>query len=168
MEIEGTRRVLKVRIWDGKKFHYPEATKDEANHYLQFGSEGFWLYNEQGKMITASEVGGICEEFTGLPDKNGKEIYEGDILKVRVFENLGSELGHPNADELEGFSLEEMKGKLKDEYVSEVVWDEGCFILNEDENCAMFLGACMGDMRCSYPIFETEVIGNIHEHPELL
>ena len=61
---------IKVRIWDGKKLHYPYATKDESNHFLQFGEGGFWLFNEKGKMITATETGGKCDLFTGLTDKN--------------------------------------------------------------------------------------------------
>lgn len=138
-------RNLKVRIWDGKKYHYPEATKEESNHYLQFGSEGFWLYNGQGKMITASEVGGVCEEFTGLTDKNGKEIYENDLFKNK-------------------------------NYTYQVVFHQGAFMLkhlNKKNFLNLQFWGLLSDLihyKQHYKdVFEcTDLIGNIHENPELI
>lgn len=36
------------------------------------------------------------------------------------------------------------------------------------DGCDIYLASLAGDMRKSYPIFEYEVIGNIHDNPELL
>lgn len=134
-------RNLKVRIWDGKRYHYPEATKDEANHYLQFGSEGFWLFNEQGKMITASEVGGVCELFTGLTDNNGKDIFAGDKMKIQL--PAGGFWGNVKFDRTGVVRYEEDYGAFI------VEWDYSKHQHHENLTCDI---ACTG-----------EVIGNIHE-----
>lgn len=108
-------------------------------------------------------------QFTGLLDKNGKKIFEGDILRVREYENLLMNEFSDNADRFGMFALEEIRGKLKVEYVSPVVFLDGSFqISTHDNDFDMFLACLFGDMKRSSPSFEFEVIGNIHDTPELL
>lgn len=80
-------------------------------------------------------------QFTGLTDKNGKKIFEGDIIRAKI------EGGNHN-----GFTWPNMP----------VDFQQGSFCLN-DRNGYVFcvLGAFA-------PSVTLEVIGNIHDNPELL
>ena len=121
-------RELKFRVWDKKKKCWAEIFIDK-------------LFNISGRFIGL--VGGprcIFEQYTGLKDKNGKEIYEGDIAKFG-------------------------------EYPYKVTFDIGHFGI-ENENLPLLMryhsfgGASVWDKKTD--TLKVEVIGNIHENPELL
>ena len=78
-------------------------------------------------------------QFSGLTDKNGKRIFEGDIVSI-----------------IEGV------GRYSREYRYIVKWELNGFypFADSPENC----GHCGG----AYNSSESEVIGNIHDNPELL
>ena len=78
-------------------------------------------------------------QFTGLLDKNGKEIFEGDIIQ------------HYDPNWGYGGKYD----KINDGYIySEISFEDGCF--------------CLKDSVELYNYKEYEVIGNIYSNPELL
>lgn len=79
------------------------------------------------------------EQFTGLKDKNGKEIYEGDIITCQIYER-------ENFDEYNSY------------IPIKVSWNE--------KSSGFFPFDKASQWRSS--VEEVEVLGNIYEQPELL
>lgn len=98
-----------------------------------------------GQEVIPETVG----QYTGLTDKNGKKIFEGDIVKFgRNIYQIIFECG--------SFALLDVNGEM----ITKIGGiNDHCYSLMN-----LYLECCWED-DCAYDI---EIIGNIHDNPELL
>lgn len=121
-------REIKFRCWNGKEMVSPD--------YINRDGSAFWKENSIPTM--SKEI----MQYTGLKDRNGVEIYEGDVVKTVTtdfcWQSKGKVQYLPNS-----CSYAINVGKSNP---------------NSDEDYYTFFHSQK----------EVEVIGNIHQNPELL
>lgn len=165
-EGKGIKREIKFRAWDSKlKYMFYDGDTNgfkNTTYPISVTNKGV-IYCEKGKWGRENEVrdenGEVgykqweydkyhwqveLMQYTGLKDKNGKEIYEGDIFNCHYSDETKN---HHKwevvwSDEYASFKLKRIGSPCNQSMVNQNVYD--------------------------YSGWNGEVIGNIYENPELV
>lgn len=135
-------REIKFRAWNTKTKKYIEFEKmvfiDGVAHIEIQTEETSW--RESGTRLLKNGGNVIIEQYTGLKDKNGVEIYEGDILTIKSKYNKTKKV------------------------ISFGEWTSNCGCCNHD----LGFGYDFSDFDDHSADEKWEIIGNIHENGDLL
>lgn len=111
-------REIKFRAWNGNEMFYPETENN---------SDTFWSGFNSGKVeirdYTTEIADNLCIplQYTGLKDKNGKEVYDGDIVEFRCDGCIQSEVGKIKRSVI---VFENGSFDIKDWSINETKWIE--------------------------------------------
>ena len=145
-------REIKFRAWDKfeKKLCPVTILSEEGCFLVGLKPTTDTVYPELKLKVMAPTDGRFCYyqdielmQYTGLKDKNGVEIYEGDIVKIP--EGYGGDM-------------------LYKPFIGRIKYDAPEFYVNQQDNIIK-TGKWCGQ---EYDWDKIEIIGNIYEHKNLL
>lgn len=133
-KVKTMAREIKFRAWSKVEeemvYGIDLTTQDGTAHPINGNWDNIMSLDERVELM----------QYTGLKDKNGTEIYEGDIV-------------------LTDNSIDNFHTELRSKKLYEVRYWDGSFMLRFDDKNIDYLST--GETCC-------EVIGNIYENPDLL
>ena len=140
-------RNIKFRVWDIERNFL--ATIITAIHFnideLPTCVEYCDDNSDMGCVVETGEGEFILLQYTGLKDKNGRDIYDGDVLDISSSYHSGKYLAVVEfRDPVSGVQLDTFKDDCKIGVLGKEWW---------------------GNQKCQHLY---QVIGNIYENPELL
>jgi uncharacterized phage protein (TIGR01671 family) len=142
-------RELKFRVWCPTSKHFSTQPWLSCDGLMMK-----WDHTSNKSTLTDIRFDEyIIQQYTGLKDKNGKEIYEGDIVKAKTWYPEEDGLVHPT-------SIFDYMGVVKFGY--------GGFYICEEQTHESLCFYYESDEFQVFPNSEIELIGNIMENPELL
>jgi uncharacterized phage protein (TIGR01671 family) len=118
-------REIKFRYWNGNRMMPQESFINHLNKYVARNDD---------KLM----------QCTGLKDKNGKEIYEGDIVGIT-----------------NTYTIEDEKQKI--------FFKWGCYCIYDEDGFEQPLYSCTNENGTDHEGSHfVQVLGNIYENPELI
>jgi len=140
-------RQIKFRVWCGNIKKFRRVNIDGPKNSVWGVSINKGIFE-----IPSSEFH-VVELFTGLLDKNGKEIYEGDIVSIDTGSTIRSDyLKTPSYKKI-AYSI-----SIGGDYPF-----AGFTIININPS-DLDAGVLLDCMNCQF----LQIIGNVHENPALL
>jgi uncharacterized phage protein (TIGR01671 family) len=121
-------RTIKFRAWDKELKQFDNIVA------------GNLLYSLHDEGLTQEDkYRFVLQEYTGLNDTKGREIFEGDIVTLKT---------------------------VARDHLTQVIFIQGCFafkVINPQGTLSLVFAHSVEDR-----FFEPEVVGNIFENPDLL
>lgn len=136
-------REIKFRAWDSRE-------KEMVDHENLVNDPDDWLLE-----ILSGDSPDALMQYTGLRDKNGKDIYEGDIVAYGVFALNDTQVygDSPWSNLPDGIKRDDISTTLSKHLVDFSIPN---------------LNALKQAIEGNPDVRGLEVIGNIHQNPELL
>ena len=130
---------IKYRVWSKKQktYDYEHPFNKPGDFYI---TQNGVLFSDYGNVITpeVKQDDFIIEQATGVKDKNGKMIFDGDIVEHNVY-HMGIKAYRSKSEVF----ISDLGARIRED--------------KNDEECSLL-------RHCT----NIEFVGNIHENPELL